>query len=337
MSPPPDASAAGGATGGDRPARELAFVALPGDSQPALTPVASAHPAHSAGARQRSSWLLVLASVLFALMAVFAKRASARLPGHQVAWLRFCFGLVSALLVPRLLRRRLRPRNYRALILRGVFGGCAVLMYFGAIAHLPVAIATLLNTSSPVFVGLFAALFIGEKPSLRLTLSLIVAFAGVAMVVLGAGRGPGLSVLRSASIGWALIALGSAVLSGAAVTTMRSMRQTEGAWEIFAAFCLIGGVITGIPTALTWVRPLGDDWQWLLLMSVVSVAAQMVMTYALRDVAAMTAGLLLQLTPISTFAMGVLWLGERPSVLSSIGAAVTLIGVTWGVIARAKS
>jgi drug/metabolite transporter (DMT)-like permease len=321
--------------GDERPARELALIALPGDSQPALTPVVSAP---AAGARQRSSWLLVLASVLFALMAVFAKRASTRLPGHQVAWLRFCFGLVSALILPRLLLgRRLQPRNYRALILRGVFGGGAVLMYFGAIARLPVAIATLLNTSSPVFVGLFAALFIGEKPSLRLTLSLIVAFIGVAMVVLGAGKGPGLGILRTASVGWALIALGSAVLSGAAVTTMRRMRQTEGAWEIFAAFCLIGGVITGVPTALTWVRPLGEDWQWLLLMSIVSVAAQMVMTYALRDVAAMTAGLLLQLTPISTFAMGVLWLGERPSLLSTIGAAVTLVGVTWGVIARAKS
>lgn len=305
------------------------------DSQPCLVPViAEITPAVR---RRRSTWLLVLASVLFALMAVFAKRASVRLPGHQVAWLRFCFGLVASLALPRLLGRRLRPHNYRALLLRGVFGGGAVLLYFGAIAHLPVGIATLLNTSSPLFVGLFAALFIKERPTLRVGLSLAVASVGVAMVVLGAGSGATLGAGRGASVLWALAGLGSAVLSAAAVTTMRSMRQTEGAWEIFAAFCLIGCVITGIPTALTWRAPLGMDWYWLGLMSAIAVAAQMVMTYALRDVAAMTTGLLLQLTPLSSFALGVLWLGERPSLLSTVGTVVTLIGVSWGVVARSRA
>jgi drug/metabolite transporter (DMT)-like permease len=319
------------------------LVAVPGaDSQPVIAalepeaPLPRSRSSHSGDSRRvRSVWLLVISSVLFALMAVFAKRAAGRLAGHQVAWLRFCFGLAAALVLPRLLGRRLQPKNYRALILRGVFGGGAVLMYFGAIAHLPVAIATLLNTSSPIFMGLFAALFIRERPTLRVGLSIGVAFVGVTMVVLGTGTGLAIGAVRQASMLWALIGLGSAVLSGAAVTTMRSMRQSEGAWEIFAAFCLIGGLITGVPTALTWQAPLPAEWAWLGLMSVVSVAAQMIMTYALRDVAAVTAGLILQLTPISTFALGVLWLGERPSLLSTVGAVVTLVGVAWGIVARA--
>ncbi|HMY76301.1 MAG TPA: EamA family transporter, partial [Blastocatellia bacterium] len=73
---------------------------------------------------------------------------------------------------------------------------------------------------------------------------------------------------------------------------------------------------TPSPTALAW----------LLAMSVASVAAQILMTYALRDVEAVRAGLILQLTPIATFGLGVGLLNERPAPLGFVGAVVTIIG-----------
>lgn len=295
-------------------------------------------------AERKSTWLLVLAAILFAVMALSAKRASARLGGPEVACLRFAIGLVVAVSLPVLSGRRLRPQRFGALFLRGLFGGVAVLMYFGAIEHLPVGIATLLNSSSPLFVALFSTLFLHEYLGLGTVLALAVTSAGVSMVVLGNSPGVGLSLLRSSlslsgqgsSLSWALVGLGSAVLSGAAVTTVRAMRQTEGSWEIFAGFCLIGGLITLGPTAMHWVSPVAADWPWLVLMSLSSVSAQIMMTHALRDVPAVKAGLLLQLTPITTLTGGVMLLGEQLTLTSRIGAVVTLLGISWGVLERGR-
>src|SRR5258705_80206 len=59
---------------------------------------------------------------------------------------------------------------------------------------------------------------------------------------------------------WQAVAVGSAVLSGAAVATIREVRKTDGSWEIFAAFCAGGAMITSVPTVRGWVSPTGVEW-----------------------------------------------------------------------------
>ena len=63
---------------------------------------------------------------------------------------------------------------------------------------------------------------------------------------------------------------------------------------------------------------------------VTSVAAQLMMTHSLRDLPAAAAGVLFQLTPVSTMVLGRIFFGERPPALAIAGAAVTLAGVAWG-------
>ena len=103
-------------------------------------------------------FILAVCSLLFALMAVIAKAAAARLPGPQIAFVRFLLGLVACAVIS--LRRPLRARNKRGLFLRGLFGGAAVFCYFLTIEHLPVGIATLMNYTAPVFTAFWAALFL---------------------------------------------------------------------------------------------------------------------------------------------------------------------------------
>ncbi len=293
-------------------------------------------PRTSAAHGQNGALLLTLAALLFSLMALFAKAASRHLAGPQIAWLRFIVGTV-AVALPLLRGYRMQPQNYGALLLRGLFGSFAVLTYFLAIAHLPVGIATLLNSSSPLFVALFSFLFLRESLHARTLLALLVTATGVALVVLGNAQvsGPDSGpALAQGSIGWALVGLLSAVLAGAAVTTVRSMRQTEGSWEIYLAFCCVGSLTMALPGSLTWVTPTAIDLLWVVAMGLCSAIAQVAMTHALRDVRAVTAALILQITPVATLFLGMLLFAERPSPLGLLGAAITLLGVTWGTIAR---
>lgn len=299
-----------------------------------LSPSAPAASPRNRGAPARYSPLILgVAALLFALMALCAKSASQRIAGPQLAWLRFLLGTVLCL-VPLAFGYRLRPQSYRALTLRGLFGSFAVLTYFLAIAHLPVGIATLLNSSSPLFVALFSFLFLRERLAPRTLLALLLTAIGVALVVLGNAQQHAGTALFHGSILWALVGLGSAVLAGAAVTTVRSMRQTEGSLEIYLAFCCVGGLLLAVPGTTDWVWPSARDLFWILAMGLSAAVAQVAMTHALRDVHAISAALILQLTPVATLLLGALFLAERLTALGLCGAIVTLLGITWGTISR---
>ncbi len=299
-----------------------------------IEPTESAVPKSPEGASARpvvpASWLLLLAAALFAAMAVVAKAAASALPGAEVAFVRFCVGLVACAVAA--LRIRLRTSNKLGLALRGLYGGAAVLLYFSAIEHLPVGVATLLNYTAPVFTALYAAAFLGEPVRPATVGALAVTTTGVVLVLVG--RAPE----GTLSIGlWQMMGIASAVLSGAAVATIREVRKTDGSWEIFAALCLAGALVTAVPTAVSWVRPSLLQWVAIVAVGLLSVVAQILMTYSLRFVRAAVAGIIAQFTPVAALAMGWIFLGESITGLPLLGAAVTLAGVSWGAYQASSS
>lgn len=268
--------------------------------------------------------LLIVSAILFGVMAFVAKRATAHVPGAEVAFLRFVFG-ICAVAVAVVFGLKLHPVNWRGLFLRGLFGGIAVLLFFIAIEKLPVGTATLLNYTAPLFTALFAALFIGERLTFSTGLALVVTFGGVLLVLRG-NAAPGEIGLGK----WEACGLLSAAFSGAAVATIRAVRRTDGAWEIFGAFCLIGALATAPSTIHSWVTPRGTDWLLLGAVGLLSVVAQVIFIHALGYVTAATSGIIAQLTPVTAMALGVATLGEPLGMVSVIGSAITLAGVVWG-------
>jgi drug/metabolite transporter (DMT)-like permease len=272
--------------------------------------------------------LVAAAAVCFAAMAFSAKLASAGLGGGQIAFVRFAVMLLPVLTVPALARRTLTIRRFDVLFYRGFFGGTAVLFYFLAIAHVPVGLATLLNYTSPIFSVLFAARFLGERADRRLLLPLVAALAGMALAAGGDVHGGWpLHVGR-----WELAALGSSVLSGAALAATRAARRTEGSWAIYGSFSLFGLLATA-PVGLTTFRaPTHGEWLLLAAVGVASIGAQLLMTYAYRWVTNLQAGVMMQLTVVLTMVLGAVFLGDRLTPTQLLGSALTVGGVL-GVIA----
>src|SRR2546427_5835316 len=255
-------------------------------------------------------------------MAVLAKAAALRLPGPQVAFVRFLFGLAACAIVS--VRRPLRARNLSGLVWRGAFGGAAVLCNFLCIEHPPVGIATLINYTAPVFTAVWAALFLGESLDAASVGALALATFGVVLVSLGTSRSTGAAGV------WLVVGALSAILSGAAVAVIRQVRKTDGAWEIFASFCVGGALICGVPAVRSWVPPSAREWVLLAAVGASSVVAQVGFTWSMRYVRAAPSGIVLQLTPVATLALGWLVYGDRISILSAAGAALALTGVSWG-------
>jgi drug/metabolite transporter (DMT)-like permease len=249
--------------------------------------------------------------------------AAARLPGPQIAFVRFLIGL-GACAVART-RIRMQARNKVGLLLRGAFGGAAVLCFFLGIAHLPVGIATLLNYTAPVFTAVYAALFLGEAITSTTLGALGLTTVGVVMVMLGTAPAGSFVLGR-----WQVVGVLSAMLSGAAVATIREVRKTDGSWEIFAAFCAAGAAICVVPAVRDWVAPTPREWLVLTVVGLTSVVGQLLMTYALRYVRAAVGGIIAQLTPVTSLALGWAIFGDRIGGIALAGAVLTLIGVSVG-------
>jgi len=279
---------------------------------------------------RRPLLIMAASAVCFALMALAAKLASARLSGVEVAFMRFAVMAVPVLAVPRLLRQALDFQRVDLLIYRGVFGGLAILLYFLAIAHIPVGIATLLNYVSPVFSVAFAALFLGERVDRRLLLPLAAALIGMVLAAGGGGAGGAGQLLRFSR--WEIAGMTSAVLTGAAVAAIRAARRTEGSWAIYGSLTLFGLLATAPFAVADFKLPTPREWLLLAGVGLGSIAAQLLMTYAYRWVTNLQAGVLSQLTVVLSLLFGAAFLGDRPAPIQIVGSLLTLagvIGVVW--------
>lgn len=294
---------------------------------------------------RRAALSLVVSSTLFAFMAAGTKFATRRLPGAEVALMRFLIGIAVTGGVVSAGISHIRPSRWGWLVARGLFGGISAVTYFVAIQTSPVGVATLLNQTQPVYTMLFSWALLGERPRRTAFAALLLALAGVTVIVAAGKHGQPTS-------GWAGLAwhgtrgefLGivSAIASGVAVTSIRAARRersdgtpSETAWSVFFSFSL-GGALISVPMVLPpfghWVAPTAAEWALLLTVGLVSTGAQVIMSTSLRHLTGAQGGIIAQLTVPITVVLGISLLGESLSVGFLVGAALTIGGVLMAIL-----
>lgn len=278
----------------------------------------------SAAARARL--LLLGSAVSFGLMAVLARRlASAHaFTAGQLSVIRFGAGAAFSLTAFRLGLARYAPVNRRLLWSRGLSGGVVVVLYFLALARIPAGEAGMLYNLFPVIATLLAVPAFGERPTVHLLLALVVATAGVALVLGGGGLSLGIGAGE-------LLAMGAAFFAAVSAVTIRAMRATDNAATIFFYFCL-GGLPVAAPFALDPWSLAPGPWALALLMALCAYAAQVLMAEAYGALTVPEAAIWLQLTPIAQALLAVPLLGEVLPLASALGVLVGVTGVAYGSV-----
>ena len=260
--------------------------------------------------------LMFCSAVLFALMAVAIRLASHTLHTFEVAFFRNFFGLVATLPLlyrhgPGLLRTQHLPR-YLVRCLIGVIG---MFCGFWAIGHLPLAQAVALSYSSPIFVVIAAALFLGERVHARRWSAVAIGFVGVLVITR-----PGSADF---SVGM-LIAVASAFLTGLVSIQIKQLSALEPADRIVFFTTLIWVPMSLLPALWVWQWPVGITWLWVVAAGFLGTGAHMLWTRALKlgDVSALTPISFTQL-PVVAVAVWLLF-GERVDRWTVIGTAIIL-------------
>jgi drug/metabolite transporter (DMT)-like permease len=188
-----------------------------------------------------------------------------------------------------------------------------MISFFVGLSMTPIARATALSFTAPLFAALLSALFLGEVFRWRRWSAIFLGFFG-ALVILR----PGLQALDLGS----LLILFSSVLWSAAMIDIKVLGRTESSRTIAAYVTVLLTPLTLVPALFVWQMPSVDMWVWLVFIGVVGTIGQFAVTEALKlgDMTALMPFDFLKLV-WATF-LGIIFFAEMPDFLTWVGAAI---------------
>jgi len=262
---------------------------------------------------------MALSAFFFSLMSLTVKIAGQRLPTMELVFARAV--VVSAFAYADILRRgvSLRGQQPGMLMFRGLVGFGALACFYYSVVHLPLAEATVIHFTNPVFTALIAVVFLGERLSLREVLLALVSLAGVALVVrpagLFGGAGASLPALPVAS------ALSGAFLAACAYVIVRHLRRHDAMVVVFYFAGLSS--VAALPFMLPdMVWPRGSEWLVLLGVGVSTFLGQVFLTLGLQRERAARATAMGYLQIVFASLWGALFFSVAPGPGTVIGAVV---------------
>ncbi len=217
------------------------------------------------------AWM-VLTGLLFTSVMGIVRHLGSNLPAAEAAFIRYVFGLV--LVAPALLQLKARmppPTTLAVYVLRGAAHGTAVILWFYAMARIPIAEVTAIGYTTPIFTILGAALFLGERLQPRRVLAVAAGFLGAAIILR-----PGFQAIQIGS----LAQLAAAPLFAVSFLLAKRLTRTESPYQIvlmLSVFC----TLALLPAALwQWQAPTAVELFWLFLTAVFATAGHYALTRA---------------------------------------------------------
>jgi drug/metabolite transporter (DMT)-like permease len=281
---------------------------------------------------------MVGATLLFALMAVCVKLASASYSATEIVMYR---GLVGVVLITVLARGRgipLRTRVPSMHLWRGLLGVTSLCLWFWAISGLPLATAMTLNAMSSIWMAVYlmgGAVLLGAKTvDGRLVTAVLVGFAGVVCVLR--------PTLAQEQLLWGLAGLGSGLVASMAYLTVNALGRA-GEPEVrvvfyFSLASVVAGALLSWATATPW-RLEGHSAKGLALLfgvGATATSAQLMLTAAYARGKVLTNACLNYLGIAFSALLGWLVFNEQPGWLAALGIGLIVLAGLAATFVRAK-
>ena len=272
-------------------------------------------------------WWMFLTGLCFVGVTITVRYVGTSVPAAEAAFIRYLAGTL--LLLPVFLRGYGRFRATGAvkiMLWRGIAHGFGVILWFYAMAHIPIAQVTALGYLTPVVVTVLAVLFLGEVVQMRRIMAVVAGFVGVLIIVR-----PGFSEVSMGQ----LAQLATTPLFAISFILAKKLSDHVEPLLIVASLSLVC-TITLLPVALlNWVQPNATEIALLSLTAVLATLGHYTMTRAFMSapIGALQPVSFLQLV-WATLA-GIVLFGEPVDQFVLIGGSI-LVG-SAGYIAHRES
>ena len=266
---------------------------------------------------------LVFASFFFSLMTLCVKNIDKRIPIYELVFFRSLLSLMITLFIINL--KKINPLGNKRplLILRGFLGTLALVFIFYAIRNMPLSISTVIQYTYPIFISIFAGLFINEKITRNLVFALIIGWIGI-LVILNPTQ------LSKTNIEieniWILIAFLGSICTALAYITVKKLSFTEDVYVIIIYFPVVS-LITLLPIVLTnWVTPNWNELIWIIGIGLFTQLGQTFLTIGLKILPASEASTINYLQVLFGSIWGIIFFSEIININFILGALLVLLG-----------
>ena len=261
---------------------------------------------------------MILAVFFFSTMGLLVKLLS-HIPAVQVVFFRSIVSLILSVGLLRYQKVSIWGNNKKFLLLRGITGSVALILYFTTLQAIPLASAVTLGFMAPVFATLLGV-FIAKEKVLKLQwVFFLTAFAGVYLVEGFDHRVPWY---------YFLIGIIAAIFSGLAHNFIRKVNVTEHPLVIIFYFPLVTAPITGLYCLFfEWVPPTKQDFIMLIAVGVITQIAQFFMTKSLQIEVISKVSILRYLSIFFALTYGYFFFGETYEITAYAGMLLSVAGV----------
>lgn len=253
-----------------------------------------------------SLWMLV-AALGFAIMGALVKVGAQKFSAAELVFYRSLLGLVSIWLFIFTRKLPLATPYIGKQMSRALVGFASLVLFFYAIAHLPLATAITLNYTSPLFLALFMPFFLHEKPRKILLLALMIGFIGVSVLLK--------PTINQDSWFAGLMGLLSGIGAALAYVHVKQLGQVnEPDWRTVYYFTLVSSIGAGFWMLIDTFHQL--SWQDLPILAGLGLSAtiaQLAMTRAYRTGNTLVVASLAYVTVLLASLFGVIWWHEHLS------------------------
>ena len=278
---------------------------------------------------------MLLSAFSFALMTACVKLVSTHnIPVFEIVAARGLVSLVISYVDIKRKKIAVWGNNKTLLISRGVVGTLALICVYYAVTTLPLAEATLLQYTYPVFTALLAFFFLKE----RIQRSTLVCIA-LCLVGLLAMVQPNLALSNGTVLPWfsVFIALLGALGSGTAYVIVKRLSKTEDSSVIIFYFPLIALPLSLILLGDGFVMPNGEALLLLLFVGIFTQIGQVGLTKAMQTEVAGKVSAFSYVQVVFSTILGVLIFNEIPSVWTLIGGILIILGALVNVFGGKKT
>ena len=264
---------------------------------------------------QGALWL-VSGGFIFTSTSAMIRLLSTQVESVQTAFFRAVISVI--LLLPMIAAGRVKPWHSKRIVghfWRTAMGTGSMVLGFYAVSMLPLADATAIAFSQPLFSVVVAALVLGEKVRWRRWSATVIGFAGV-LIMVRPGEG-------SLQLG-ALVALANAAAVSLSILLVRRLSDSETPLMILTQFAIFSTILLTVPAILVWRWP--DLWGWVLAVGIALSATVgqyfWVQAFKAGEMSAVAPFEYMRL-PFAVFVGWLIW-GEMPVIWTYLGASIVI-------------
>jgi drug/metabolite transporter (DMT)-like permease len=218
--------------------------------------------------------IMVLVTLVTTTMHTIIRMMTHDLPPFEVAFFRNLFGLV--VMMPIVLRSGLdvvRTARLPLHMIRTGFQFVSMTAFFYGLSMVPLAKASALSFTSPLFATIFAILLLGERIRARRVTALVLGFVGMLVIVRPDG-----AMIDTGSL---LIIMSAATLAGMLIA-IKKLSATESNVTITVIGSTMMTTISVVPAILVWVWPTPEQVMWMFAIGALGSLAHMLVAQAMR-------------------------------------------------------